>query len=62
MPPLPPLHKEDTAERRIEILLEIKGEEEYITRDATVKEFEYLYNAIRNGTQPHKIQRGRGNN
>lgn len=46
----------------IEILLEIKGEEEYITRDATVKEFEYLHNAIRNGTQPHKIQRGRGNN
>ena len=33
-----------------------------ITRDATIKEFEYLHNAIRNGTQPHKIQRGRGNN
>ena len=41
----------------IEILLEIKGEEEYITREATVKEFEYLHNAIRNGKQ-----RGRGNN
>lgn len=46
----------------IEILLEIKGKEEYITRDTTIKEFEYLHNAIRNGTQPHKIQRGRGNN
>ena len=34
----------------------------WITRDATIKEFEYLHNAIRNGTQPHKIQRGRGNN
>lgn len=41
----------------IEILLEIKGEEEYITREATVKEFEYLHNAIRNG-----IQREQGNN
>lgn len=40
----------------IEILLEIKGEKEYITRDATVKEFEYLHNAIRNGTQRQKTQ------